>query len=460
MATQMEKERDRLRAKLLREHRLLDKSDAYFEGRQPLRFLAPTLEKELGYRLSPIVINLAMFATDVYDNRLDIESFRIGGKGIADEELGRIFAENDGDLLSQQAHRESLALGRSYAIVGPGEDVGDAAIITAESAFDAIHEDDPVTKAVRHGIKQWTDEDSTRWVTYYHREGRNTWYAAKGSTWREDESLAVTNDYNLCSLVPLPHQGRMLGRTVRNVDQRLGRPVFDDIIPVMDALNKISSDMMVSAEFHALPRRWATGLEESDFIDDDGNPIDTYSMIGGRIWGTESDKTKFGQFPEADLQNFHNTIKLLTQIVAMQLGLPAHYLTFMGDNPPSADAIRSSEAQLVKRAERLQRSYGSRWRQVMKLALLEQGTARKDTERIEVIWRDPSTPTISQKADAIVKLVQAKDGQGRSIVPIEQAREDLGYTDEQQKRMLDYDQNGDPQVTAALRALRGTGVDA
>ena len=460
MATEMEKQRDRLRARLLREHRLLNKSDAYFEGRQPLRFIAPTLEKELGYRLSPIVINLAMFATDVYDNRLDIEAFRSGNKGISDKKLGEIFAENDGDLLSQQAHRESLALGRSYAIVGPGENADDAPIITAESAFDAIHEDDPVTHGVRHGIKQWTDEDTTRWVTYYHREGRNTWYANKGMSWREDTGLAVTNDYGLCSLVPLPHQGRLLGRTVRNVDQRLGRPVFADIIPVMDALNKIASDMMVSAEFHALPRRWATGLEEDDFIDADGSPMDTFSMIAGRMWGTESDKAKFGQFPEADLLNFHNTIKLLTQIVAMQLGLPSHYLTFMGDNPPSADAIRSSEAQLVKRAERLQRSYGARWRQVMKLALLEQGEAKSDLTPIEVLWRDPSTPTIAQKADAIVKLVQATDGQGRSIVPIEQAREDMGYTDEQQERMLTYDENGDPQVTAALRALRDTGGNA
>jgi hypothetical protein len=453
----MEKERDRLRAKLLRDHRLLDKSDAYFEGRQPLRFIAPTLQQELGYRLSPIVINLAMFATDVYDNRLDIEGFRVGGKGIADQELGDIFAENDGDILSQQAHRESLALGRSYAIVGAGEDEGDAPIITAESAFDAIHEDDPVTKAVRHGIKQWTDEDATRWVTYYHLEGRNTWFAEKGKTWQEDQGLAVQTDFKLCSLVPLPHQGRLLGRTVRNVDQRLGRPVFADIIPVMDALNKIASDMMVSAEFHALPRRWATGLEEEDFVGDDGKPMDTFSMIAGRMWGTESETAKFGQFPEANLENFHATIKLLTQVVAMQLGLPAHYLTFMGDNPPSADAIRSSESQLVKRAERLQRSYGARWRQVMKLALLESGAARSELAPIEVLWRDPSTPTVAQKADAIVKLVQAKDGNGRSLLPIQQAREDMGYTDEQQKRMADFDSDGDPQVTAARRALEATG---
>lgn len=459
MATEMEKARDRLRARLLREQRHLDVSDAYLEGRQPLRFIAPTLERELGYRLSPIVVNLARFAVEVYDNRLDIEAFRFRGDEVADDDLGDIYAANDGDLLSQQAHSESLGLGRSYALVGPGDTDSDPAVITAESAFEAIHEDDPANHSVLHGIKQWSDADETRWVTYYHRDGRATWYSKKGETWRQDEGLTVTDDFGLCALVPLPHQARLLGRTVRNVDQRLGRPVFADIIPVLDALNKIASDMMVSAEFHALPRRWATGLQEDDFVDEKtGKQLETFSMIAGRLWATSASRkdAEFGQFPEASLENFHATIKILTQVVAMQLGLPSHYLTFMGDNPPSADAIRSSEAQLVKRAERLQRAYGARWRQIMRLALLNQGARQSgDLAPIEVIWRDPSTPTISQKADAITKLVTTTDSAGRSIIPVEQAREDLGYGAGAQSRMADWDLSArqDPQLEAAMRSL-------
>lgn len=67
----------RLSRMLAREKKALDKNDAYFEGEQPLRFIAPVLEQELGFRLSPIVLNLALFAVDVYDNRLDIEGFRV-----------------------------------------------------------------------------------------------------------------------------------------------------------------------------------------------------------------------------------------------------------------------------------------------------------------------------------------------------------------------------------------------
>ena len=92
----------------------------------------------------------------------------------------------------------------------------------------------------------------------------------------------------------------------------------------------------------------------------------------------------------------------------------------------------------------------------MRLALLNQGARETgDLAPIEVIWRDPSTPTISQKADAITKLVTTTDSAGRSIIPVEQAREDLGYGAGAQSRMADWDLSArqDPQLEAAMRSL-------
>lgn len=466
----------RLARLLSREQKPLMKNDLYFDGEQPLRFVSQQLQEQLGYRLSPIVLNLAGFAVDVYDNRLDIEDFRVQStqrtvlaadgtfvretvaNTSADADVRDTWQENDGPFISQQAHRESLALGRAYAMVGGGETRDDAPVITIESPFDAIHEDDPRTHQVRHGLKRWTDPDKTKWMTYLRGDGSSITWRMVGRDWEEQSDEATgPNEQRLCALVPLINDPRVLGR-YRNgkADQRFGRSVFHPIISPLDALNKIASDMMVSAEFHALPRRWATGLDENDFMDEAGNPIDTFSLVAGRMWGTVQKEAKFGQFPEAALTNFHETIKLLMQIVAMQLGLPAHYLLFQGDNPPSADAIRSSESELVKRAERKQTSLSTRWEQVQRLVLMELGRGADARPRmIETSWRDASTPTIAQKADAIVKLVQAKDNAGRSILPIEQAREDLGYTAVEQERMRDWDANAiqDAQLNAAMREL-------
>ncbi|MBQ1165784.1 phage capsid protein, partial [Streptomyces sp. A73] len=59
-----------------------------------------------------------------------------------------------------------------------------------------------------------------------------------------------------------------------------------------------------------------------------------------------------GQFTAHDPQTYTKIIDLYARIMATQLGQPPHYLGYTTDNPASADAIRSSEAQLVKRAER------------------------------------------------------------------------------------------------------------
>jgi hypothetical protein len=83
----------------------------------------------------------------------------------------------------------------------------------------------------------------------------------------------------------------------------------------------------------------------------DGNPIGVWSRDAGRLWATESKDTKFGQFNETDLKVFHESMKLLIQIGAQLLALPPHYMSFVGDNPTSADA-----ASVLRR-----RSWSSVW---------------------------------------------------------------------------------------------------
>src|SRR5690606_16792788 len=128
-------------------------------------------------------------------------------------------------------------------------------------------------------------------------------------------------------------------------------------------------------------------------------------------------------FQAASLSNFHESINQLARLVASVAGLPPHYLGYSTDNPASADAIRSSEARLVKRAERKQRAFGGSWEQVMRLVRrFQSGDWDPRLLRLETVWRDASTPTVAQAADAVAK----KHAEG--IITTRQAREDLGYT--------------------------------
>lgn len=446
MAASLEDVRDRHIGKLALERRHLLRYNLYFEGEQPLRFIAPQVRRELGNRVTEVVLNWPRFGVEAFDTRLDIEGFRISGSSSSDDELWGVWQANDGPLLSQQAHQEHLALSRAYAIVGPGDT--DTPLITVESPFECIHELDPRTHDIASGIKRWVDLDLNQWVTLYHPEGRITWRQGTGG-WAEDER--VENGFGIPALVPLVHAPRSLApwRAGRR-DERLGRSVFHDIIPIADAANKMATDMMVSGEYHAMPRRYATGLTERDFVDENGQPLDAWQLAAGAIWTSENKDARMGQFPESDLAVFHSSIKLLAQLASQLLGLPPHYLSFVGDNPASAEAIIAAEAQLVKRAERLQSSLATRWERVQRLVLLELGHPDSpEAQQIETMWRDPSTPTRTQKAAATTALVTA------GILPRQQAWEDLGYTDEQQSRMADWftANQTDPQITAAVRQL-------
>jgi hypothetical protein len=197
--------------------------------------------------------------------------------------------------------------------------------------------------------------------------------------------------------------------------------------------------MMVSAEYHATPRRVAFGFGEEDFVDANGRRVSAFSRIIGRMWATEKNRREDGadviQFPEASLSNFHDTINQLATLVASLAGLPPHFMGHATDNPASADGIRSAETRLVKRSERKQRGNGGTWERVQRKVLrIRDGAWDPRSRSLETIWRDASTPTVAQSADAAVKKFQA------GIVPLRQTREDLGYTQAQIERMEELDE--------------------
>jgi hypothetical protein len=103
-----------------------------------------------------------------------------------------------------------------------------------------------------------------------------------------------------------------------------------------------------------------------------------------------------------------NALATLTQTLGALSGLPPHYLGLHGDQPASADAIRSAEAGLVSKVRRKQRVLSGGWEEVMRLAVaIRDRRFSPALSRLETVWSDPETRTVAQAADAAVKLVQA-----------------------------------------------------
>lgn len=435
----------RLDTKLAAVIPVLDRYDKHFEGEQPLKYMAKAMEAEIGDRVSQLVLNWLRFGAEAYESRLDVEGFRYRGSSSSDEDLWAVWQANDLDEQSQQAHLDSLVLGRSYVIVGAGDTDDDAPIVTVESPFQVFAERDPRTRRVAAAVKRWSEgegKDVVQCATLYLPDSTQS-FKSDGSVWVADGEKDE-HELGRVPVVPMVNRPRILRPD--------GLSEFHDVIPVAEAANKMATDMMVSAEYHAMPRRWVTGLKAEDFVGKNGEPLGVWSRDAGRLWASESTETKMGQFQESDLAVFHSSIKLLAQVASQLLALPPHYMAFSGDNPASADALRSAETQLVKRVERKHTYLGGAWEDVQRLVLRFQTGAWDPAARsLETIWRDPSTPTVAQVADAVVKKVQA------GIIPVEQAREDLGYTPEQRSRMLEMDERArsNPDIARLTRAVEG-----
>src|SRR5690349_12026115 len=131
--------------------------DAYYEGTQPLSYLAPEILNDLQDRLRPVIINWPQLVVDSLEERLDVEGFRFADSESAEDSLWEIWQANDMDEGSQQAHVDALTLKRSYAIVGTNEEDDATPLITAESALEVYAERDPATRRVIAAIKRWEE---------------------------------------------------------------------------------------------------------------------------------------------------------------------------------------------------------------------------------------------------------------------------------------------------------------
>src|SRR5699024_1192454 len=69
-----------------------------------------------------------------------------------------------------------------------------------------------------------------------------------------------------------------------------------------------------------------------------------------------------------------------------------------------------------------------------------------DAYRMETIWRDPGTPTFQAKADAVMKLYAG----GTGIIPVEQARIDMGYSPEAREQMEQWDKQSPMSQAMAM----------
>lgn len=429
----------RLETQLAARQAELRRYDEYYEGDHRLLFATAKFREAFAGLFSEFADNWCDLVVDAVEERLNVEGFRLGGKGdeSGDKKAWSVWQANHLDAESQVAHTEALICGEAYTLTWAGQD--GQPLITVEHPTEVVVAHAPGGRVRTAALKAWVDDDGYRYATLYlpdglfkfrsrsrpakvEESGRTRTVVGSRTTWEprevDGETWPLPNPLGVVPVVPLVNRPRML---------RAGVSEIKKVIPLQDAINKLVADMIVASEFGAAPQRWATGLEVPT-DPETGQPVAPFKSMVDRMLTSKRDGTRFGEFKATDLTTFVKAIEMLVQHVASQTRTPPHYFYLSGQFP-SGESIKSAETGLVAKARRKMRHFGEAWEETMRLAFMVTGDkGRSQVKDSETIWGDPESRTESEHIDAVVK-------QKALSVPDEMLWERAGYSPQEIERM-------------------------
>lgn len=372
--------------------------EQYYEGKNKLKDLRISIPPQL--TAVETVVGWAGTAVDVIEERLDFEGY-IGADALG---LNDIYRANELDLESSLGHKDALAYGTGFVVVGTGSEGEANPLITIESPRHMTAIYDIRTRRCTAALLAHRDSNGKALSGTLYLPDQNIQIEYNGNGWVEvDRDIHRLGRVLVAALPNNPRSGDPYGRS----------EITPAVRSLIDSAMRTLLGAEVAREFYSAPQRYILGASEDVFLDADGKPLNPWSVYQGRVLGipyneAESVMPQVGQFNANDTRPYFEQIRAYAQLLAAETAIPASYLGFQTDNPASADAIRQMEARLIKRAERRQKQFGRTWSEVAKLALLvRDGSIPAEAANLRPIWRDASTPTRAAAADEAVKLISA-----------------------------------------------------
>jgi len=306
---------------------------------------------------------------------------------------------NQMDRRQVALHRAMLAYGYAFTTVLPGQDPltgADQAVIRGVSPrkmvalYDDPAEDDWPEFAMR--ILDRKGEDYR--VRVYDAEAvYELQLAGHGS--RETVLLGepAKHDAGVCPVIRYANMLDLDGRTPGEVEP---------FIPLAAKINKTAYDRLLVQHFNSWKIRYVTGMSEPE---DAAEATRTKLQLRqDDILIAEDPDTKFGQLDETQLGGFIQAHRADIETLAAASQTPTHELTGQMANL-SAEALAAARASLNQKITERQKSAGASHAQTLKLAAALDGHdeyARDITGR--VTWQDMEIRSLSQAADALVKM--------------------------------------------------------
>lgn len=378
----------------LTENGRLGKVRRYLAGEHDLPYMPRGAKQEYKHLAGRAITNWTPLLSDTYAKGLFVDGYR-PAKAADNAVPWGYWQENGLDARQSIAHRGALEYGASYTLILPGT--------LRERRIPRMRPLSPLRSAAWYrddddefpeiGLRRLgTTVDGAQLIELYDRQSVYTFAKPKNA---DNWILSRVEDHNLGYTPFVRFRDRLDGEAVGII-----RPVIN----LQDRVNEIVFSLLIALQYAAFRQRWATGLVIPE--DDDGNPIEPFQSAVDRLWISDSETAKFGDFAQTEvsghLTSYESTVRTLAAVAQISPNILTGDLVNL-----SADALAQMEASTQRKMGEYETLFGESWESAFRLAALAAGdqAAALDTSA-QVRWRDTEARSLSQTVDALGKIAQ------------------------------------------------------
>lgn len=426
----------------------------YYDGKAGVKNLGIAIPEALAD--VEAVVGWPEIVVDALAERIEWSGWR---SSMDIEQLEAVFAANQLDVEVAKAVLDALVTGVGFLAVSGGSADEPEVIIDAVPSTAATYVWDDRLNRMAAGFVSRRGPDGELYETLYLPD-----VTVSRVVDRDGEHVErMVHNRGRCGLVVLSNRARSESERGRSEISRTIRYYTDHGVRAI-------MGMEYNREFYTTPQRYLLNVAPEQLGLPEEPSATELAEVGWKVAMNKAlivppgppeegeSKPVAGQFSSAAPTPYIDELRMLAQLVSAQSGVPAAYLGFVSDNPASADAIRASEARLVKKAEMRQRSFGKAL--VNDLAFVCQSIVSGQPPSTEFmaalspVWREASTPTLAATMDAMVKAVQA------SIIPAgsEVVWDRLGFTEAEKAVMRGELARQQSAARLATLGQRSTGL--
>lgn len=394
---------------------IYDRYYAYYDGDQPLTYTSKRLEQIFQNLDAYFAENWCAVVIDAVRDRINLREVQVADTK-KQQLLNEIWFGSELALESDEAHEAAMVTGESYLIAWTDEAERPTAYYNDPRLCHVFYQAE-YPRVKRFAAKWWVAEDDHLQMTLYYPD-KLEYYASK----QKASNVSSVSSFQLVDSAVNPYGAIPVFHF--RTGQRRARSELTNVLPIQNGINKLLTDMMVTAEYLAFPQRYI--ISNADIQGKVRNaPNEILDLPAGDGIGQQ---TQAGQFPAADLENYLKAIDNMATALSSITRTPKHYFFSVGSNL-SGEALIAMEAPLNKKAQDRIDRFTPVWQQISAFMLQIAG---EQAEPIEITPVFDKPETIQPRTGAETREINVRAG-----MPLVTVLREEGWSDSRIQQMLD-----------------------